>query len=347
MTTTIAGFPGLSLEALGLLMPMFLWVDRDGIVRGVGPTLAKILEPGPILDVSGKEHFILRLAPTQRGGAMAVFPNGTEVPLGGRRLHLVVRRRPEIVLRGAAVGLGPSGRDGVLFNLTLGIHLAEAVREFGLTEGDFSAADLAIELLYMGEANAAVLGELSALTGRLDMARRTAVAQASSDPLTGLANRRGFDKSLADAIEAQLAEPRPFAVAHVDLDYFKAVNDTFGHAAGDQVLMRVGMRLSHELRRGDLAARTGGDEFLLLLHNADDRDSLQRLGDRLIHRLEEPFEFEGKMSRISASIGIAVSTGYGPEAAAQLLADADRALYAAKRAGRGRCMLFSPELSVH
>ena len=81
---------------------------------------------------------------------------------------VVVRRRPEIVLRGAAVGLGPAGGDGVLFNLTLGIHLAEAVREFGLTEGDFSAADLAIELLYMGEANAGVLGELSALTGRLD-----------------------------------------------------------------------------------------------------------------------------------------------------------------------------------
>ncbi|MFT3689447.1 GGDEF domain-containing protein [Paenirhodobacter sp.] len=260
MTTDPGPFPGISITAIGQLMPMFLWLDGHGMIRGVGPTLAKILHPAPCIGELGEEHFLLRLpqASRGRGGPGMDLPCGAVIPLGGQRIHLVMKNRPEIVLRGSAVGLGQDGKDGALFNLTFGIHLPDAVREFGLTEGDFAASDLAIELLYMGEANAAVLGELSALTGRLDMARRTAVAQAQSDPLTGLANRRGFDKALADFLEAQAMGGAPFAVFHIDLDYFKAVNDTFGHAAGDQVLMKVGVRLIHELRRGDIVARTGG-----------------------------------------------------------------------------------------
>lgn len=340
MNAGLSFFPAVSLEALGQLMPMFLWLDRDGVIRGVGPTLAKILLPTQCIGTRGDVHFTLRLTQAHRGVGGMALPCGATVPLGGQRIHLAMKSRPEIVLRGSAVGLGPDGADGALLNLTFGIHLPQAVREFGLTEGDFAASDLAIELLYMGEANAAVLGELSALTGRLDMARRTAVAQAQSDPLTGLANRRGFDKALADFIEAQAQGGPTFAVAHIDLDYFKEVNDTFGHATGDQVLMKVGMRLAHQLRRGDIVARTGGDEFLLLLHGAENRESLQRLGERLIARLEEPYEFEGKTCRISASVGIAIAAGYGAEDAGRLLEDADTALYMAKRAGRGRCMLF-------
>lgn len=340
MTVPRPAVPPISPEDLGLLMPMFLWLDGACVIRGVGPTLAKVLQPEEVVGTRCDAHFTLRQVQSQRAGAEELASCAAPVPLGGRRVHMVLRNRPDIVLRGSAVALA----EGALMNLTFGIHLPEAVREFGLTERDFAASDLAIELLYMGEANAAVLGELSALTGRLDMARRTAVAQAQSDSLTGLANRRGFDKMLGDFIEAQAQGGAPFAVAHIDLDYFKAVNDTFGHAAGDHVLMKVGMRLAHQLRRGDIVARTGGDEFLLLLHGAEDRDALQRLGERLIARLEEPYDYEGRTSRISASVGIAVSSGYGPEQAAQLLEDADRALYVAKRAGRGRCRLFVPEM---
>ncbi|MFT3689446.1 diguanylate cyclase domain-containing protein [Paenirhodobacter sp.] len=85
----------------------------------------------------------------------------------------------------------------------------------------------------------------------------------------------------------------------------------------------------------------GGDEFLLIVHDAEDGESLQRLGERLIARLEEPYDFEGKTCRISASIGVAFATGYGPGDAARLVEDSDTALYAAKRAGRRRCVLYS------
>ncbi|RWR29726.1 GGDEF domain-containing protein [Sinirhodobacter populi] len=325
----------LSADALGRLMPMFLICDAQGRIDALGPTMKKILGGAAALGALLTSHFTLRVAQTEEGDSPDRVA-GTR-----RRLHLVLRARPEIVLRGSSVELG-EGR--VLINLTFGIHLAEAVRAFDLTETDFAASDMAIELLYMAEANVAVLGELGALTSRLEMARRTAEAQALSDPLTGLANRRGLDQAI-DAEMAALAQGgSAFAVAHLDLDYFKQVNDTLGHAAGDHVLMIVAQRLTRELRRGDIVARTGGDEFLLLLRGGTDEAALRRLGERLIHRLEQPYTFEGKTCQISASIGIAVSlpieeTADHGQQTQRLMEAADRALYAAKRGGRGRCVM--------
>ncbi|HEY0275123.1 MAG TPA: GGDEF domain-containing protein, partial [Paenirhodobacter sp.] len=258
-------------EALGRLMPMFMVCDGDGRILALGPTLMKVLGGSAALGADFVRHFILRA--TQAEDVDGVAPD--HVSGSQRRLHLVLRARPEITLRGSSVDLGAGG---TLINLTFGIHLAEAVRAFALTETDFAASDMAIELLYMAEANVAVLGELNALTGRLEMARRTAETQALSDPLTGLANRRGLDQAIEAELSAQAQGGAAFAVAHLDLDYFKQVNDTLGHAAGDHVLMMVAQRLTRELRRGDVVARTGGDEFLLLLRGGTNVEALRRLG---------------------------------------------------------------------
>ena len=330
--------PALALtpEALGRLMPMFLWLDRHNRVRALGPTLEKILGPETV-GTEFAHHFTLRRA---RGGA----EREAETLAGGRRLGMTLLRYPAFNLRGSAVnlaGVGPGSGD-VLVNLTFGIQLGEAVRFFGLTEADFAASDLVMELLFLSEAKAAVLSELRALTGRLDDARREAETEAMSDPLTGLANRRAFDAALTQAMEAQGRGGRNFTLLHLDLDYFKQVNDTLGHAAGDAVLIRAAHVLRDETRRGDLVARVGGDEFMVLVRGPSDLVKIEALSERLIAGLEEPMEIEGEVIRISASIGVALSDGCRPLGAEKLMAVADSALYASKRAGRGRWTIGDP-----
>jgi diguanylate cyclase (GGDEF)-like protein len=132
----------------------------------------------------------------------------------------------------------------------------------------------------------------------------------------------------------------PFGLMHIDLDYFKAVNDTLGHAAGDHVLRQVAQSLLLETRSGDTVARVGGDEFVILFNGLTEPESLSRIANRVVERLSEPSDFQGEVCRISASIGITISTDYLPPEAEQMLSDADTALYASKNAGRGQAQLF-------
>ena len=122
---------------------------------------------------------------------------------------------------------------------------------------------------------------------------------------------------------------------HLDLDFFKEVNDTYGHAAGDTVLQRAARVMVAATRERDAVARIGGDEFVLIFPRLVDPDKLAAIAGRLIRGLEEPIAIGDQTCRISASIGIAIRQD-SDEAAEDLLHRADTALYAAKRAGRGR-----------
>ncbi len=358
--------PGLVLtpERLGLFMPMFLWLDRRGRIRAVGPTLGKVIGAGAV-GAAFARHFTLRRArggerPAEgpwedRGeaspaglayGDMCGMQSGGQpggagaAPLAvGRRLTLSLVAHPTFSLRATAVDLGGQRAGELLLNLSFGIHLPEAVRFFGLTEADFAASDLAMELLFLAEAKTAVLDELRALTQRLDAARREAVSKALSDPLTGLANRRALEAALERAARLQARGGRGFALLLLDLDFFKQINDTLGHAAGDAALIQVARALTEETRRGDLVARVGGDEFMLILRGPLDAVRLASFATRLIARLEEPMQIEGRARRISASIGAVLSEGAGAPDLAELMAKADSELYRAKGAGRGRCCI--------
>ncbi|MBW6505847.1 MAG: GGDEF domain-containing protein [Rhodobacteraceae bacterium] len=321
--------------ALGRLMPMFLWLGAQGDIRAVGPTLAKVC--GGNAALVGRpfgEHFLI--ASPHQASAADPMPD-----LAGKRLHLALRQKPGTGLRGLAVPVGPAAQGGVLFNLSFGVGINEAVRDHGLTDTDFAPTELAMELLYLQEAKAAVMSELLALNARLQAAQRAAEAQALSDPLTGLANRRALELELARTVAEAARDGAGFALAHIDLDHFKAVNDTHGHAAGDRVLVHTANMLRAEARRSDLVARVGGDEFVLLLRGAIEPLALQALGERVIARLEVPVDFEGAPCRISASIGIALSHCYDPPDVDRMATDADAALYEAKRFGRGLCIVRS------
>jgi diguanylate cyclase (GGDEF)-like protein len=133
----------------------------------------------------------------------------------------------------------------------------------------------------------------------------------------------------------------PFGLLHMDLDYFKAVNDTLGHAAGDQVLEHVGRILQEHVRAEDCAARIGGDEFIVVVADRTEAKVLQMIAERIIARVSEPLEFQGTECRVSASVGIVRSVDMEKPDPARLLAAADRALYAAKHAGRSQAVLLS------
>jgi diguanylate cyclase (GGDEF)-like protein len=162
--------------------------------------------------------------------------------------------------------------------------------------------------------------------------------EARHDPLTGLANRSLFSLRVEAALAREGTAP---AVLFLDLDDFKAVNDTLGHAAGDALLVTVAERLRASLREEDLAARLGGDEFAVLLERAPTTVEAERAAERVLGALLEPLTVEGRAIRVRASIGVALASG-GVASADELLRNADLAMYTAKAGGRSRSAIFSP-----
>ncbi len=153
------------------------------------------------------------------------------------------------------------------------------------------------------------------------------------DELTRLVNRLLFHERLDAAIEAAGPGDRQFAVLYLDLDRFKLVNDTSGHAAGDKLLVQVAERMQACVRGGDTVARIGGDEFAIILPDSADREEALQFAQRVQAEISEPYDIDGIENRIGVSIGIAIYPIDG-EVSASLLRSADSALYRAKAAGR-------------
>ncbi|WP_163547256.1 GGDEF domain-containing protein [Candidatus Frankia nodulisporulans] len=169
--------------------------------------------------------------------------------------------------------------------------------------------------------------------------------QVLHDPLTGLGNRMLFDAEVADAVQDHRAHGTPVGLLYCDLDEFKAVNDTLGHAAGDELLRAVAGRIRGAVRRGDLAARIGGDEFAVLLRDLgnDPRAVGELTAQRVREAMYNPLRVHGHDRRVSVSVGLAVVAAAGPlEGPEELLRRADRAMYAAK-SGRRRRPAAAPD----
>ncbi|KRD55014.1 diguanylate phosphodiesterase [Acidovorax sp. Root275] len=182
---------------------------------------------------------------------------------------------------------------------------------------------------------------------RLQAANDELQKRAFADALTGLPNRLLFEDRLIHALlrldrtNHHRVEDR-LAVLFVDLDGFKPINDSFGHAAGDVILRGAADRLRREAREGDTVARVGGDEFLILLEDVTDVAASVMVANRVLASLSEPFEVAGKQVQIACSIGIVVHPDHGERG--KLVANADAAMYAAKRAGGGCYALFEPHM---
>jgi diguanylate cyclase (GGDEF)-like protein/PAS domain S-box-containing protein len=191
-------------------------------------------------------------------------------------------------------------------------------------------------------------GRAAALVAAIDITERkraeTRIAHmAHHDALTALPNRVLLRLRMEDMLAAR--DGGRFAVLCIDLDNFKSVNDSLGHPVGDLLLVHVARRLRGELRDLDTVARLGGDEFAVLQAGAGSADAASELAERLLNVISEPYEIEGHLVAVGASIGIALATGDGADPD-RLLKQADMALYRAKGDGKGAFRFFEPEMDA-
>jgi diguanylate cyclase (GGDEF)-like protein len=179
-----------------------------------------------------------------------------------------------------------------------------------------------------------VVSQLRELQGQLEH-------QAYHDPLTGLANRALFLERVGELLESGR---RDYTVLFLDLDDFKTVNDSLGHAVGDELLEAVAGRLRGTLKADDVAARLGGDEFAVLLHHVHDGEDVNRVADRVIALLGRPFSVAGHEITAHASLGIVEGWTADVRDAEELLHNADVAMYTAKNSGKDRHEVFEPAM---
>ncbi|KAA0941809.1 MULTISPECIES: diguanylate cyclase [unclassified Pseudomonas] len=223
------------------------------------------------------------------------------------------------------------GITGPLHSLAEVAHAARSERAF---DRRVPPAQIA-ELDSLGNDFNALLDELEAWQTHLQSENETLAHQASHDSLTGLPNRAFFEGRLIRALRSASKLNERVAVLFLDSDRFKDINDNFGHAAGDAVLVAVASRVRAQLRDDDLVARLGGDEFAILLSPLHKLEDAQRIADKIIASMDTPIQLPGTTQVLtSLSIGIAVFPDQGATPGA-LLNAADAAMYQAKRLSQG------------
>jgi len=269
----------------------------------------------------------------------------------GGRYWANVDGAPAVTPGVAALGIGLScahalALQGMQFRpASAGLPPAEAVDALGLTVAAAVGA-LAVAI--------AVLGALfdwrnrahnRSLATSLDEANTQLRRQAFCDPLTNLPNRLLFEDRLNQTLQRVGRTPSAMAVLFIDLDGFKPINDSFGHAAGDVVLREVGTRLLELVGGTGTAARIGGDEFLLLVPQPGGHDGAAAVAQQLLQVLARPYKLPNRGEvKLSCSIGIAMFPEHG--STAKLIANADAAMYAAKRTGGSTYAFFEPRMDL-
>jgi len=256
---------------------------------------------------------------------LSSFPSAARLPLLFLGLPLAVRLTFSTDVTQVATGV------------SIGIITLVSLRLLGIHNENFSK---------VVESRA----EIAAERERARRAEKAAKAEkakarivADTDPLTGLANRRAFLRVLTREAGSLGRTKGHFALAMVDLDGFKPINDTFGHATGDSVLMEVGSRLRRVGGKGALVARTGGDEFALLLPGCSSRAEAEVAGEGVCAVLQTPFTVDGREFRISGSCGLTLLSEDDCNVSRALIRG-DTALYRAKQSGRSGVAVFSPDM---
>jgi diguanylate cyclase (GGDEF)-like protein/PAS domain S-box-containing protein len=192
-------------------------------------------------------------------------------------------------------------------------------------------------------------GKPAALAIAFDITERKRTEQrvrnlAYHDSLTGLPNRRLFNDRLTVALAQSHRHGQPLAVLFLDLDHFKLINDSFGHALGDRLLQRAALRLMGCVREGDTVARLGGDEFILLLPGLGRPEDVGRVADKVLEALRQPFPLDHRDLLVSASMGVSVYPDDGTDVDT-LVSNADMAMYRAKEKGRDNFQAYTPDMT--
>jgi diguanylate cyclase (GGDEF)-like protein len=268
------------------------------------------------------------------------------VPFDAERMRERFARDPVLELRGTQIG----GEFGFLSSLAdCG---ARRVRCLPLRQDNSIAGVLSLGF-DADEMDAADVGRDHSreLADRLSVALSNLAhgdalyRQAHFDSLTGLPNRQFFHKRLRVDMESAAVNGGQGALVYIDLDNFKRVNDTAGHASGDELLRVAAQRLGNCCRGEDLVARLGGDEFAIVVRDGSSATELQQICDRVLTALAAPIRIAKREHLVSASIGITLF-GQGDATLEQVLKHADIAMYRAKESGRNRVVFFEPEMNA-
>jgi diguanylate cyclase (GGDEF)-like protein len=349
---------GILLGAIDLLRPSFsaqldnlragadgyLFIVTDDGITVHHPDKNRILEkgddqPGMLLEAA------LR---TPEGWEDGLLDDGVPVLLVHKRLReidwtigvsypvrsafspmLSVRLR---ALLGAAIVTGVAGLFGWL--ITKGLlrplrRLHRHVEDISAGRAHISVFDVARKDEF-GHLSRAFYG----LSQRREQAELELHRLATTDVLTGLHNRRMFDAFLPQALARAARSGQPVGLAILDVDHFKNINDTLGHAAGDQVLIEFARRLTGAVRTTDTVARLAGDEFVIVFEQLSPPTEMDMLGEKILDAMRPPFMLSGQPREVRTSIGIAFTAANVPATAEELMRAADQALYGVKAAGR-------------
>jgi diguanylate cyclase (GGDEF)-like protein/PAS domain S-box-containing protein len=277
------------------------------------------------------------------GDAALVLEPETCVVLEANRRASDVYDLPRDGLVGRPYGSVSSGAKELRARIA-SLLKEEAVQEFELVHRQADGTPLHLHVsLSAVEFNdrTSVLAILRDVTERRGLEQQLR-HQVFHDRLTGLANRALFNERVDHAFTRSSRGGRAIIVMFMDLDDFKAVNDMHGHAAGDELLIAVGRRITAPLRTVDTVARMGGDEFAILLEDTDHGDHCVGVACRILEELDRPFAIEGREVYVGGSIGIATSDQ--ADSVEELLRNADLAMYAAKQSGKGAFAIFEPWL---
>ena len=284
----------------------------------------------------------------------AVFGSAAEAIMVTDRNNKIVRVNPAFsAITGytpaEVIGLDPcllkSGRHDAAFFAEMWRHITELGRWEGeiwnrRKNGEIYVEWLAITTITGGAGDGRHVATFIDITKRKE-AEEIVLHRANFDSLTDLPNRSLFDDRLVSVLAMARRHQRSFALMYIDLDYFKNVNDQFGHAAGDALLAEAGKRMEKCVRDADTVARLGGDEFALILSDLNNPGEVREVAHRINLSLAQPFDLAEGRATVAASIGIAI---YPTDGASDLLLRkaADQALYAAKAGGRNTYRMASP-----
>ena len=311
----------------------------DGIVAGAGELLGDEVSALRLVEPHNPTHMVLAAASGVPGDLMEAIRRGpVGEGVGGKAIsenRLVVEESYS------------TWDEGLAAYRERGLQAAMAapVHENGLPVGSLTLASFRPGRHYSQTEQDVLLAFAEHASLALTDARNfeDAMHQAFHDSLTGLPNRALFLDRLEHAHARARRSGSPIAVLFMDLDSFKNVNDSLGHAAGDELLVLVAGRLRRWVRPSDTAARFGGDEFAILLEDLDSSNAAQVVAQRILDSLREPFEIQGQEVIVGGSIGIASSSHPGSD---DLLRNADLAMYRAKGLGKGRHSMFEPGMHV-
>ena len=327
------------------------WAHADGTPRALEFLIQRQSEPGAptfrgvARDIGERvavenalretQQSFLDMLESAQNGILIVASSG-KILLFNRAICDILGYEPQQLRQHTLDELVPESGTGSLMSLvTARIWGAAPVgryeKQLVRPDGEVREVEISISTYPMDDGERSGWVEVSDITARK---RATEQIQqlADFDHLTGLPNRQYMERAIAEVREHARAVNGTFAVMLMDLDRFKLVNDTLGHSVGDELLQQVAARFRNALPEGNIVARFGGDEFLVLVPNLEDNESAMRAASSLVGALSTPLEVDGRILHTATSIGVAIYPHDG-EDAATLIRRADSAMYRAKELG--------------